>query len=158
MEEELISMPLNDRVRIGQRIAELRKARGISMRKLAELSDVNYANICKIEKGKYNVSVDILSKITSALECEVDVTVSPQVKPIPFRERQAVELVIDRDYYVSFGSNQVNKCRLLEIRDNRGPRQVRIEILSMRGRTTHVLYADEIGTTPEEAVINEVTF
>ena len=146
---------LNDRKRIGVRIAELRKAKNISMRKLSELSGVNYANICKIENGKYNVSIDILSKIAEALECEVDVKVSSKVKPLHYSERQPVKLIVGKDYYVSFGNHQAKKCRLLEIMEK--PERICIEILSTRGRTEHVLFPDEIGTTPEEAIMNEVT-
>lgn len=156
--EELISIPLNDRERIGQRVSELRKERGVSIRKLAELSGVNYSNICKIENGKYNVSIDVLSRIVSALECEVDVKVSKEVTPIHFKLRHTVELVIGRNYYVSFGNNKAHKCRLIGVIEDRTPNQIKIELLSTRGRTTHSLFADEIGNTPEEAVINEVTF
>lgn len=37
------------------------------MRQLADMAGVNYANICKIENGKYNVSVDIIDGICSVL-------------------------------------------------------------------------------------------
>ena len=62
-----------ERVRIGKRIAELRKEKGLSVRALAELAGVSSQNITKIENGKYNVSIDILSKITNALNCKLDI-------------------------------------------------------------------------------------
>jgi DNA-binding XRE family transcriptional regulator len=62
-----------DRVRIGKRIAEIRKAKGMSIRQLADASGVNFANIYKIEKGKYNVSIDILGKICQALEVAIKI-------------------------------------------------------------------------------------
>ena len=63
---------MNDREYIGKRIAEVRQAKGLSIRQLAEACGVNFANIYKIENGKYNVSVDILGKICEALNCRID--------------------------------------------------------------------------------------
>lgn len=61
------------RVYIGKRIAEIRQAKGLSIRQLAEASGVNFANIYKIENGKYNVSIDILGKICEALNCRIEI-------------------------------------------------------------------------------------
>ena len=63
---------MNNRDYIGKRIAEIRQAKGLSIRQLAEASGVNFANIYKIENGKYNVSIDILGKICDALGCRID--------------------------------------------------------------------------------------
>ena len=54
--------------------AELREARqknNITQQELSEKSGVNRTNIAKIENGKYNVSIDILSKICNALDCDI---------------------------------------------------------------------------------------
>lgn len=64
---------MEHRERIGKRIAELRTSKGYTVRQLAELSGVNYTNIGKIENGRYNVSIDILSKICNALGCRIDI-------------------------------------------------------------------------------------
>lgn len=64
---------MNNREYIGKRIAEIRQAKGLSIRQLAEASGVNFANIYKIENGKYNVSIDILGKICEALGCRIDI-------------------------------------------------------------------------------------
>ena len=63
---------MGHRERIGKRIAELRASKGYTVRRLAELSGVNYTNIGKIENGRYNVSIDILGKICEALNCRID--------------------------------------------------------------------------------------
>ena len=49
---------------IGEQIAALREKKGYSVRSLAEKCGVNYTNICKIERGAYNVSIDILFQST----------------------------------------------------------------------------------------------
>ena len=64
---------MNDRERIGLQIAMLRKDKGLSQRDLAGLTGLNYTNIWKIEKGKYSVGHDILSKICKALGKRVDI-------------------------------------------------------------------------------------
>ena len=64
---------MNNRDYIGKRIAEIRQAKGLSIRQLAEACGVNFANIYKIENGKYNVSIDILGKICEALGYHVDI-------------------------------------------------------------------------------------
>lgn len=63
-----------NRLRIGQAIAAIRRERGLSVRQLAELSGVTFQNINKIELGKYSVGIDVLTKITDALDCEVTIT------------------------------------------------------------------------------------
>lgn len=67
-------LKMTERERIGMMVAQLRKDKYITQDELAEASGVNRVNIAKIEKGKYNVSIDILSKIVSALECKIDFT------------------------------------------------------------------------------------
>jgi transcriptional regulator with XRE-family HTH domain len=64
---------MSNREYIGKRIAEIRKAKGMSIRQLADASGVNFANIYKIENGKYNVSIDILNKICLALGVELKI-------------------------------------------------------------------------------------
>lgn len=68
---------MKERERIGEKLAELRKAKGYSMRQLAEMSGVNFANIYKIENGRYNVSIDILGKICDALGCRIELKEEP---------------------------------------------------------------------------------
>lgn len=63
---------IDERLRIGLRIAELRKEKGYSIRRLAELSGITYQNITKIEHGRYSVGFDILQKIADSLGCRVD--------------------------------------------------------------------------------------
>lgn len=63
---------MNDRERIGRRIAELRHAAGISQEKLAELSGVGYSHIARIEMGRYSVGIDTLAKIALVFGLELD--------------------------------------------------------------------------------------
>jgi len=63
---------MEERIKIGNRIKELRQKRGISTYQLAELTGLKQPNIARIESGKYSTGVDILSKIAAALACDLD--------------------------------------------------------------------------------------
>lgn len=63
---------MNERERIGKRIAELRHKAGISQEKLGELSGVGYSHIARIELGRYSVGIDTLSKISQVFGMVLD--------------------------------------------------------------------------------------
>lgn len=64
---------INYRSEVGRQLAELRAKRGLTTRQLAELAGVSYSNINKIERGAYNVSVDILGKVCNALGAKIKI-------------------------------------------------------------------------------------
>jgi len=57
--------------RLGEIIIDQRKKKSLSQEQLALLSDVNRTYLSKIEKGKANPSVKILSKIAKTLKIRV---------------------------------------------------------------------------------------
>jgi len=63
---------MNERIRIGQRIRELRHKRGMFQSQLAEISGITNVNVSRIEAGKYSAGLDVLAKIASALGCDID--------------------------------------------------------------------------------------
>jgi hypothetical protein len=85
------------------------------------------------------------------------IKVDKSVKPIRYAQRTPVQLVVGNDYYVSFGSHEAYKCKLVDVSMLKERNQIRIEIPSKTGVSPHILFPDEIGMTPEEAVMNEVT-
>ena len=52
---------------LGQQIASIRHTKGLSVRDLAQQADIDAANLCRIEQGDYNASVDIINRICDAL-------------------------------------------------------------------------------------------
>lgn len=62
----------DERIRIGQRIKEIRMAKGLDAKTLASIAGIDAANLCRIEAGKYSVGFDILSKIASVCGKKVD--------------------------------------------------------------------------------------
>ena len=61
-----------ERIRIGKRIRQIREERNMEARDLAKLAGMDAANLSRIEKGKYSVGIDILSKIAAVLGKKID--------------------------------------------------------------------------------------
>ncbi len=59
------------KVHFGQRVKELRLAKGYSQEKLAELSDLDRTYIPGIEAGKRNVSLVVVEKIAKAFNTSI---------------------------------------------------------------------------------------
>ena len=57
--------------RFGNHIRFLRKSKGISMEKLAELTFVEYSQISRIELGQINTSLDMVFKLANAFNLPV---------------------------------------------------------------------------------------
>ena len=58
-------------VAFGQRVREVRKAKGISQEKLAELSGIDRSYMGNIERGEKNVTLKKVYEICDALGIEV---------------------------------------------------------------------------------------
>jgi len=61
-----------ERERIGAKIKKLREQKGIEAKQLALLANIDAANLSRIEKGRYAVGLDILTRISNALGVKVD--------------------------------------------------------------------------------------
>lgn len=60
------------RIRIGNRIRELRNEKGLSIRDLADMSGIYPANLSAIENGKYNARLDTLEKLEAVFDKELN--------------------------------------------------------------------------------------
>lgn len=67
-----------ERIRMGQRIAALRKEKGMTQRALAEATGILAPHIARIEKGNHSVGFDTLQTIAAALGGNIDI-----VQPCP---------------------------------------------------------------------------
>lgn len=92
---------MNDRERIGKRIAEIRKSKGISQSKLCLLTGIGSGHIARIESGKYSTGIDILSKIATALDCKLDIVECEIIIP-SYMENEMEEAPEEAivDYYI----------------------------------------------------------
>lgn len=55
------------KVAIGERIAKLRKAKALSQQQFSYEADIERSYLTHVEKGRKNISVETLVKITKAL-------------------------------------------------------------------------------------------
>jgi transcriptional regulator with XRE-family HTH domain len=58
------------RIKVGETLKEMREKKGYSQVELAEAMNVNRSTISKIENGKFNLSLDYLSKFSWFLDFE----------------------------------------------------------------------------------------
>ena len=64
---------IRDEARIkafGRNLRLLRKERGMTMQELADLSDIEYSQLSRIERGVINTSLSVIFEIADALEVE----------------------------------------------------------------------------------------
>lgn len=62
---------LESRIKIGGTIRSIREKRGLSQEQLAEKMNISRSTISKIESGKFNCSIDYLSKFAAFLNFEI---------------------------------------------------------------------------------------
>jgi transcriptional regulator with XRE-family HTH domain len=65
----------NNRVRIGARIAFIRKRKNMTQFDLAEKSGIKQPNISRIELGKYATTVDVLFKLAESLGADLNIII-----------------------------------------------------------------------------------
>ena len=63
----------DERLRIGRRIAEIRKESGATQAQLAERCGLQQAHIARIENGKFSVGIDTLAQIADALGARIEI-------------------------------------------------------------------------------------
>jgi DNA-binding XRE family transcriptional regulator len=64
---------LSCRVKMGESIREIREKKGYNQEQLAEIMKVSRTTISKIENGKFNCSMDYLSKFSWFLGFEIKI-------------------------------------------------------------------------------------
>lgn len=64
---------IEERQRIGQRIADLRKEKGLTQQDIADRTGIQRNHISRIEAGKYSVGFDTLQSIAEALGGRIDI-------------------------------------------------------------------------------------
>lgn len=71
--DEVNPLVIAQRRKLGIELNMARQKAGYSVRELGRICGITYQNINKIENGRYNASVDIISRITNALDYELSV-------------------------------------------------------------------------------------
>lgn len=66
----------DERLRIGRRIAEIRKENGMTQAQLAERCGLQQAHIARIENGKFSVGLDTLAQIADAMGARIEIIIN----------------------------------------------------------------------------------
>lgn len=66
---------------IAERVAERRKAWGVSQRELAELCGTTQSAIARLERGARPPRIDTLARIAAALDSELVIELRPRTNP-----------------------------------------------------------------------------
>jgi len=61
------------RLKLGDKIRQIREERGYSQEQLADMMDINRSTISKIENGKFSITVDYLVRFSIFLDYEFKV-------------------------------------------------------------------------------------
>ena len=61
------------RLKLGDKIRQVREQRGYSQEQLADMMDINRSTISKIENGKFSITVDYLVRLSIFLDYEFKV-------------------------------------------------------------------------------------
>lgn len=72
-ENSMESYLLDCRLKMGESIREIREKKGYNQEQLAEIMKVSRTTISKIESGKFNCSIDYLSKFSWFLGFEINI-------------------------------------------------------------------------------------
>ena len=61
------------RLKLGDKIRQVREVRGYSQEQLADMMDINRSTISKIENGKFSITMDYLVRFSIFLDYEFKV-------------------------------------------------------------------------------------
>lgn len=97
-------MGMDDRVFLGRRIKELRKARGLSQEALAEKMDGHPKYLGSVERGEQNPTIEFLLKLAGALKVDL-----PALFNYPWQKLSEAEL--KRKLHVMVDKADVERLR-----------------------------------------------
>ena len=95
---------------IGRRIQEIRKQRGLTQEQLAERVNISPHYLSALERGVYNIKLDLLVDILNVLNCSADEVfqdvvdssskikasqLSEKLKGLPLQEQRKILEVVD---------------------------------------------------------------
>lgn len=64
---------IEQRQRMGNEIAEMRKKKGLTQGELAERCGMAQSHISRIEKGYYSFGFDVLQSVAEAMDCTITI-------------------------------------------------------------------------------------
>ncbi|MFH1096481.1 MAG: helix-turn-helix transcriptional regulator [Candidatus Desantisbacteria bacterium] len=83
------------RIKIGNRIRELRKAQGLTQENLGEKAELHNTYIGGIERGERNLSLDSIEKIATGLNIEIKELFTFSPTTIPSQHETIISEIIE---------------------------------------------------------------
>ena len=71
---------MNVRQIVGREIRQQREPHSLSLHKFASMSGTSYTHLWKVENAKVSVGLDLLARISEALDVPISKIVSPQTR------------------------------------------------------------------------------
>lgn len=84
---------LNDRQKIISELTAARLEKGLSQRELADLIGTKRSNICRMEAGGQNITLDMLLKVSAALGKEVSVHLFEREETVGSDQKRGLSLL-----------------------------------------------------------------
>lgn len=102
---------------VGEKIRRIRKERGLTQSELAQRISVIQSDLCRMEKGEYKVSLDVLFRILAVFEMNVAEFFDEPAASASSQEQELVEAFRDLPYesrvevldFVRFKRRQIAK-------------------------------------------------
>ena len=66
--------PYKTRLRIGAQLAKARNDKNITTRTMSEMTGINNSNISQTERGRYATTIDVIVRLASELDLELNLT------------------------------------------------------------------------------------
>lgn len=105
---QFAGMYIDDKLTIvGNRIAELRKERGIKQTQLADLLCVNVTYLYRVETQQANMSIDLLIATARILDVSVDDLICADV-PMSLQARRQIKALEDKNKELSNKLKEIN--------------------------------------------------
>lgn len=72
----------NYRLKMGETIREIREKKGYNQKQLASIMKISRSTISKIENGKFNCSLDYLSKFSWFLDFDINISIGKKKQSV----------------------------------------------------------------------------
>ena len=72
----------NYRLKMGETIREIREKKGYNQKQLASVMKISRSTISKIENGKFNCSLDYLSKFSWFLDFDINISIGKKKQSV----------------------------------------------------------------------------
>ncbi|MFK7751047.1 MAG: helix-turn-helix transcriptional regulator [Sedimentitalea sp.] len=112
---------------VGRRVRHLREAKHLPRRVLSEMSGVSPRYLAQLEAGQGNISIGLLFRVATALDCEIDALIGT----VPQPDAQALDVA--RLFQAATAQTQAKVLETLSAASARAPRARRICLVGLRG-------------------------